>query len=197
MPSEESIRETVDLKAWVESELEPGEQVTWIGQPVAGRYARVAWVMMAFGIAWLIFLYFLVGKIGSMGSGTKLSLPMVFEVLLNVIPLPLGLVMISSPYWVRRRAKRIVYALTDRRAIIFTPRFFSGVSVRSFMPSGLMDITRTEHGDRTGDVVFTRDVSSNGEGATTYTKVGFLSVPEVRQVERLVRALTGKDKSEL
>ena len=60
-----------------------------------------------------------------------------FGVLFPLFGLPfvmVGVGMLSSPFWLRRRAKRTCYALTDRRAILWEAGWFGSVEVRSYGP---------------------------------------------------------------
>src|SRR5262245_34488753 len=50
--------------------------------------------------------------------------------------------------------KQVVYALTDRRAILWEPEPFGGVAVRSYGPADLTELRRVEHPGDIGDLVF-------------------------------------------
>ena len=103
----------------------------------------------------------------------------------------IGLGMLSSPYWLRRKAKGTCYALTDRRAIIWEAGSFLSVQVLSYRPAELTKIRRIEYGDGTGDLVFEENIMigprNNGYPTTTRQRHGFMSIDHVRQVEELLR----------
>ena len=105
----------------------------------------------------------------------------------------IGLGMLSSPYWMLRRAKRMAYVLTDRRAIILSFGWRSSASVRSFEPSGLTDLQRRERADGSGDLIFTTDVSSRGRN--TSAAVGFVAIQNVKEVEDRVRRLAQESRN--
>ena len=44
-----------ELHSLVEMELQSGERITWIAQPVSGRLARSTWPVVLFGIPWTAF----------------------------------------------------------------------------------------------------------------------------------------------
>jgi hypothetical protein len=92
----------------------------------------------------------------------------------------------------RRTALRTVYALTDRRAIVWRARAVRReIEVRSFQSAELGEITRVERADGTGDLVFRELVSttydSDGDRRTTRTRLGFIGVDRVRELEDLLR----------
>ena len=107
----------------------------------------------------------------------------------------IGLAMLSAPIWAYRRAFKIVYVITDRRAIIFTWGWLG--KIQSFTPDQLKKTYRKEKDDGTGDVVLEKEVvfdpniMGNGKGAT-YNEVGFLRVRDARKVEQMVKDLCEK-----
>src|SRR5262249_8379046 len=103
----------------------------------------------------------------------------------------IGLGMLSSPFWLRRKAKRTCYALTDRRAIVWEAGSFGSVQVLSYRPAELTKIRRVEYPDGTGDLVFEEEITigtgNRGYSTTTRQRQGFMSIDHVRQVEELLR----------
>jgi hypothetical protein len=110
-----------------------------------------------------------------------------------------GLGMLTAPIWMRARARQVCYALTDRRAIVWEPRFFRGVEVRSYGPAQLGKIRRTEYPDGSGDLVFEEVITfgRNSEGYTTTNRQrhGFLCIANVRQIEELLRKALRPDEA--
>jgi len=77
-----------------------------------------------------------------------------------------------------------LYALTDRRAIIWVPEDRRGtVAVHSFRPGQVGRVHRIERPDGSGDVIFalSRDVGY------PFTPEGFKGIAGVRRVEEQVR----------
>ena len=98
----------------------------------------------------------------------------------------------TAPLWMPKRIGRIVYALTDRRAIIWEPGWFSGqYTVRNYTREGLGRMYRTDRADGSGDLVFeefyTQSSNSDGNVSTTRNQRGFLGIDRVREVEELLR----------
>lgn len=177
-----------DLAALVDGELQPGEQLVWTGQPLPSRFARRSLGLVLFGLPWTAFAVFWIAGAShfkvpdfSHGSGffPLFGLPFVL----------IGLGMLTSPLWLRRRARRTVYALTDRRALILGGGGWGSRAVRSFEPEKLRDLRRVQHRDGSGDVIFERTWSNHGRNADQTTDYGFLAVREVKDVEARVRQL--------
>lgn len=178
------------LRALVESELESGERVTWVEQPIPGRLMRAALPIVLFAVPWTAFSVFWIA--GASAATARSADAGVFRAF-PLFGLPfvlLGLGMLASPFWVRRSAKRTAYVLTDRRAIVLSGGWGGSVTVRSFAPAQLTDLRRTQRSDGSGDLVFKQDVSRGSRGDLRSTNVGFLAIADVKGAEERVRALT-------
>jgi hypothetical protein len=190
-----------ELDARVRSELDGGEQLLWVGQPRPSRFARAAIPAVLFGIPWTAFALLWTGMalsgLWGKGGAPQMAGPplaLVFSVCFPLWGVPfilIGLGMLSSPLWARRRAKRTCYALTDRRAILFEAGAFRSVEVRSYRPADLTKIFRREKADGSGDLVFeeltqVRSTSHGGRATSTQAR-GFMGIENVREIEELVR----------
>ncbi len=96
-----------------------------------------------------------------------------------------GLGMLTSPYWLGRKAVRTVYVVTSQRAIIFTGRVFGGVNIQTFMPDRLTSMTRNERADGSGDLIFEQFQQRAGSGTTTIRR-GFMAIEKVHEVEDII-----------
>ena len=184
----------LELDARVRSELRDGERLLWVGQPRPGRIARQGIPLLLFGIPWTGFaVFWMAAASGLLFGGGKGGPGGVFSLCFPLFGLPfvlLGFAMLSSPFWLWRKAKRTCYALTDHRAIIWQPGSWSGVETRSYGPDVLGKTLRIEYGDGSGDLVF-EEVTTVREGRrsqrSSTTKYGFLAIPNVRGIEELMR----------
>ena len=88
-----------------------------------------------------------------------------------------------------RGAKRTVYVVTDRRAVVIRGGWGGNVTVRSFEPEKLTDLRRDERADGSGDLVFGQDVRFSSRGGRSVVDYGFLAVPNAREAEEYVRGL--------
>jgi hypothetical protein len=182
------------LQSELERELAPGECVVWSGQPIPSRYSRGTWPIVLFGIPWTAFALFWTGGAfwGTRQIPSDDAMATGFRWLFPLFGLPfilVGVGMLSSPWWLRRKAGRVLYAVTDRRAILFEPAWRGARKVRSFEPAALQALERTEHSDGSGDLIFTRDAWRDSDGDRRTSQVGFTGVPRVREVEEVIRKL--------
>lgn len=185
--------------ALVRAELRSGERMTWAGQPLSGRFALKAIPPMLFGIPFTAFSVFWItmaaagtSQVRHHGGGGGLVHVSSFFPLFGLPFLVVGLGMLTSPYWMYRRARRVAYVLTDQRAIIFDAGFWNRTTVRSFDPERLHELQRNQNGNGSGDLIFDRQLSFNNQNGRQATDVGFIAIPDVKRVEDLVRALAAK-----
>jgi hypothetical protein len=170
------------LAARAAAELAPEEKLVWVGQPRPGLAVRPAFVLVPFGLVLVGFAVCWMGMIAAAGGVivAPCGLPFV----------AVGVALVASPVWLRCWARNTLYALTDRRAVIWQPGLFGTVAVRSYTAAGLGVITRFERADASGDLVFEEVTpfanTAKGPRSTT-TRIGFLGVDGVRAVEDLVR----------
>ena len=189
-----------DLAARVESELAEGERLVWVGQPLPGLYrlrsiplAFVGIFFVGFGLLWLT----LTGAMALVGAGAAGQADPAAGVgvggfmgcfaLAGLFPLAVGIGLVTSPLWMGSMARKTLYALTDRRAIIFEPQLFRTVQVRSYTAAGLGALARVERGDGSGDLVFEEYTTRGSNNTTATTRRGSLAVANVHQVEGLIR----------
>ena len=181
------------LKTLIDGELVDGEELIWTGQPRPGRFAIRSLPIVLFGIPWTAFAVF--WTCGA--AGFKLpdfSSPAAFFPLFGLPFVLIGIGMLTSPVWMMCKAKRTVYAITDRRAIILRSGW--STDVRSFDPEDLRDLRRKERRDGSGDIVIAHDVVMSGRHGPSRTAVGFLAIPNVREVERLLVEIARQDRPE-
>ncbi|MFH0965972.1 MAG: hypothetical protein V2A58_18385 [Planctomycetota bacterium] len=170
----------------VSGELAEGEHVLWLAQPDPKRYARKALPAVLFGIPWTAFAIFWMAG----ASGFKMpdfSKGFGFFPLFGVPFVLIGLGMLSSPLWAMRKAKRTVYVLTDRRAILLEGG--RSAKIRSFGPEQLESVERRERGDGSGDILFSGVVTFAANTQQATMPIGFLGVPNVRETERLLHEM--------
>lgn len=170
----------------IKAELAEGERLVWAGRPVrrlmgAGR-ARAALLLCGVlplaGGTGLIVWAIEAGKpdhrlaFGSMLAGVGLLLT----------PLLAWGIRVKRRVW-----QLTLYALTDRRAITWTPDPLGHLTVRSFYPTELGGLHRKERPDGAGNVILTETTLPGYQGMATVQTKGFLNIDRVREVEQLVR----------
>src|SRR6516162_286502 len=165
---------TPEQEARVQAELQRDESLVWVGQPRPDLAARGACFLVAMGVFFVVFSLFWIGMalfVGGMfarqGIGPGGILPMIFAVC-GLPFVAVGIFMLSSPAWLRARARRTIYALTDRRAIVWEAGWFGTTMTRSYTRAGLGRMSRQENADGSGDLIFeeyvTYGTDSHGYG---------------------------------
>jgi hypothetical protein len=176
-----------ELASLVDAELAKGERIDWIGRPIPSRLARSTLPIVLFGIPFTAFSLFWM----SAACGSVLRAPSrrgVFFVLWGIPFVLIGLCMLTSPFWMYRKALRTVYAITDRRALTIEGGLWGRVVVRSFEPASLAALSRTQHADGSGNLVFQREYRPGGRRGQ-FVDLGFLAIPDVKEVEDRLRKL--------
>ena len=177
-----------DLRRAIDAELDGGERIVWLRQPVPWLLWRGSLAVLIFGVPWTAFsVFWTLRAAGLISPGARTTgwwayifplwgLPFIF----------IGLAMLSAPYWAARAARRTVYVITDRRAIVWIPKGRGAKDVQSFEPKRLLSITRTERADGSGDLVFEQFRETNGSSTTTIRR-GFMGLANVRDAEEVLR----------
>jgi len=191
----QSLPEELDNR--MRSELRDGERLVWTGQPMPGRFMRSSIPIALFGIPFTAFAIFWIAGASGMFFGGGGGGPAGFDAFFTCFPLfgvpfiLIGLGMLSSPFWMYRRAQRTCYAMTNQRAIVWTAGWFCGMEVRSFKAPDLDRMARRDYGDGTGDLIFQEIVTtsrdSEGYLRSQRTERGFLAIENVREVEELIQ----------
>ena len=136
-----------------------------------------------FGSAFTAFALFCIGAAAGIPGG---GVP-VFA-LFGIPFVIVGLCMLLSPFWMLYKAGRTAYAITDCRALVIEHGPFGRVMVRSFEPGDLAILSRTQHADGSGNLVFRREYRLEGRRGR-FVDIGFLAVLDVREVEERIREL--------
>lgn len=171
----------------IQQELEAGEILLWAGAPNPKRHLWTNLPIVLFGIPWTAFSIFWVVMAFSMG-GHAPNEPTGFRIFFPLFGVPfilIGLGLLSTPYWAYRNALNTAYAVTSKRLIILV----NGKSrrVQSFLPADIGLLERSEKQDGSGDLIFSRKTSSDGDGGRTTQSIGFMGIPDARRVEQIVR----------
>jgi hypothetical protein len=158
--------------------LAPGEEIRWIGQPLPSRFVRHGWIVVMFACLWL----------GGAGLGfwsqlkdlpygvTDPDFPQVACIFLPAMIL--GTFLVTKPMRDVSRALRIVYLVTNVRALII----YTGRRPRMYQFDEGVSLMVKPETDGSGDILF-----SGSEHPVRVAR--FLGVPEVDKVATLLRTL--------
>jgi hypothetical protein len=178
--------EKIQAEQIATSQLDGGERLLWSGSPDPGTVAMGALPISLFGIPFGGFACFWVwGAWHQVSRSASAPGPWILFPLFGLPFVMVGLGLISMPFWVWLGAKRTVYAITERRAIIISG--FGARGVSSFTHSEICDLTRIEKADGSGTLWFATRPFTSSNGMQRNLRVGFQGIPDVRQVEQLIR----------
>lgn len=174
------------LQPRLRTELKSGESLVWAGQPNPDRYMKSAFKIWFFFIPWTAFsLFWIAGalefQLPKFDSGWGLF------PLFGVPFLLVGLCGLGSPFWLRHKARSMIYAITDQRAMIIEGE--KSITVKSYLAPDMTDIERTEHQDGSGDLILRHEPYRDSDGDRQTKRHGFYAIDNVRQVERLIEVL--------
>ena len=179
------------LRELVARELGEGERILWVGQPIPKLYARKVRVLFLFGVFLTVMslgglaftIMFLVLIVRSEeGLSAAFMVPFLLGSVVSVL---IAIVMLLAPWWMRRKAARTVYAITDSRAIIFEAG--ASATVRPIEGRRLESLATREHPDGSGDILFTGGLPDRPGQYAAWRGTGFTGIANVRETARLLR----------
>lgn len=178
-----------ELRRKIDNELQPGEFIRWVEQPIPRFFTAASIGSVLFGIPWTSFAIFWMWgasgfKLPDLREGLQ---PQHLFALFGVPFVLIGFGMLSSPLWVWRAARKTVYLVTDKRAISIQGGW--STTIRSYLPDQLKDVYRKERADGTGDVIIAIRRWKDSDGDQRSEEIGFLGVRNPREVENMLRQL--------
>jgi hypothetical protein len=176
------------LAGLVKAELDPTEYLIWAGRPVQPRAQRIPLVPALFvSIVAGLSGFSLAAMFGLAGQDwlDRWTLFLAF----GLAPAVLGGMIVAQQIslvvrrWLKgRRLARLVYAVTDHRAIVARLEAATGgLSAWSLRRGEVADTRRFENPDGSGDLYFL------GRGVDLWLPLRFQEVPQVGLVEALAR----------
>ena len=184
-----SLQLDIDLaaQALVSPHLYAREKLLWVGKPTPIRvlmYNRGNLVIVTMTIAFVFVWFTLTGFGFLLIADTQIRVLSLF-----LIPVAGLLIYVIYRYW---RATQIVYAISNRRALIIKPTI-DGTSVLAY--NVIPYIERRSRANGKGDLIFasqayTRVLANNFQREGSYTvgirKIGFFGIDNALQVEELM-----------
>jgi hypothetical protein len=186
-----------ELRRKIENELQPGEFIRWVEQPIPRFFTAASIGGVLFAIPWTSsVIFFMWGasrfKLPDLREGLQPQhlnalLGNLFAVFLAYLLFLLVFGMLASPVWVWQAARKTVYLVTDKRAISIQGGW--STTIRSRLPDQLKDLYRKERADGTGDVIISIRRWRDGDGDSRSEEIGFLGVRNPREVENILKQL--------
>lgn len=181
------------LQELIQRELEPGEQVEWIGLPRQTVFGPGNVGAILFAIPWTGFaLFWTAGAAGFQIPDFRETDN--FFPLVGVPFILIGLAMFTAPFWTYLKVRQTVYLITDRRAISFEG--IRAITIRSFPPEKLANVYRRERKDGSGDIVIPYRPWQPMMDDTQTPELGFMRIAEVHKVELLLKKLAEQASSQ-
>lgn len=178
-----------DLRRKIDNELETGELIRWIEQPVPQFFTGFSIGAVLFGVPWTSFAIFWTwGALGFKLPDLRGGLQPEYVFALFGIPFVLiGFGMLSSPLWEWQAARKTVYLITDKRAISMQGGW--STTIRSFSPDQLKGVYRKENANGTGDVIIMVRPWKDSDGDPRIDEIGFLGIRHPKEVEKILKQL--------
>lgn len=161
--------------------LQDRERIAWKGRPGGGRPLALRLFEFLFSIVWLGFAIF--WTVTASANGGLFGL---FGVPFIVI----GVWALSRPLRENLRARRVYYAITDRRILIVTAG--RRMRVNSITADAISDYERIDRGDGRGDIRLKKTVSRGHRGAIHFATEfddGLWGVEDVKGAADAITAL--------
>ena len=169
-------------------ELARGERVVWHGRPAPLSRVLASGHTFLFGIPFFAFSVFWTwgasGGFNEQRTGDAVAFSK-FALLWGGMFILVGASLLLSPVWAWWVARRTLYAVTDRRAILIEVPL-RRATIQSFVGERLTDVVRRESPSGRGDLIFEREASKGSKGRTVYRDVGFFGLEDARAVQLLL-----------
>ena len=180
------------------SHLDSGEKLLWAGRPAQGIVLTTPrdWSVSAFGVVWLGFAVYNIWPTKA-PDPLKSPVPFASFVATGLLSIGIGIYALIGRFFVDRLYRsRLIYGITDRRAIII-----SGLrrrSVQSIYLSSLSALTLEERRDASGTIYFGDQPpywhrSSFQQGLGTQ----FFRIADVKQVYTIVHEAMERQKKQV
>jgi|BioPla2DNA2_1021312.scaffolds.fasta_scaffold14930_3 hypothetical protein len=162
-------------KELINGELNSGEKVLWADKPSLRSEFLKSFYIYLFAIPWIaIFIFFR----GSFYERGRLSAMFLIPFILA------GIYMLFIPFIKRIELKKTVYLVTNQRLIIYI--YGWKTKVKSFQPSQIRNVERHQKADGFGNLIFAKEVFYDSDGDRRTSKIGFMGIKDVKQVEDLI-----------
>ncbi len=187
------------LRLAVKPQLEPHEELLWVGHPNPNRMAFTLSKTLSLGIciSLIVFSYVFYDEISyivfaftsptSSSKEIELSVILIGLLIGCVTGLFLGPINLTYSYI---RALKTTYALTNKRALIIISNLKH--SIQSYSSADIGIIERVELKNGSGDLIFSQKCYKDSEGDWQKENVKFIGVQKVKFVEDLFRQVFNK-----
>ena len=181
------------LAVALERALEPDEEVVWLGRPETMAFVSRSLGNFLPGIPILAFavvvLYLSTANARDARTGAPTPGNWFVLVWCTAVAL-IGVRCLLSPLFAWRLARRSLYVVSDRRAILIEALWSR--RIQSFAGERLLNATRNEDRYGRGDIILERLTVQNAKGRSSIVETGFIGLDDVKRVEQLMRATVAR-----
>jgi len=187
---------TPELDAAVRNELRSGEELWYAGMPSPKIAGRAALPIAIFGVFfggfalfWMGFASWIMWFAAPQGDPANAP-PLAMRIFFPLFGLPflaVGAGLVSSPWWMARKARRTACCVTSHRA--FQLVVGKSVKIQSWGPGEIGEVSKTLHADGSGSVTFAKSQMLNSRGRLRTVATGFHGIPDPRSCEEALLAL--------
>jgi hypothetical protein len=176
------------LRELVKDRLTDGETIRWIDMPIPHFFSlgsSIAFVIGIYLVAVSVVFLYVATAVGMRHPEPMPEHEHQMMIAFALIPyLLFALPFLSVPLWTYRKTKRTVYAITNLRAIT-VQGIFSTLTVASYYPTDLGNLSCKQRANGTGNLVFKID------GGCFFWSIrrGFWNIRNVGNVERMMQEL--------
>lgn len=168
-----------DKRAVVEAALRSEEHLRWLGQPNPVRFGNRMLPGVPMGLFWLGI------AVGPVITGASIEYPNdLLSVASWILYLAAGFALTLSPWLARAQTRQTLYAVTDRRALVFSPFGLSNLGRfglrEAYSLSKLKDRQVFSWHDGSGNITFPNEKDSESNCH------GFNCIDNVRAVDGLL-----------
>lgn len=167
-------------------ELDSDEKLVWSGKPDPKFFLISNIAPFLFGIPFFSFAMFwtiMAFSLTSKAEGTPQAVKILFP-LFGIPFILVGGAFLLSPLWGYKRGKNTWYGITDKRLIILTGN--RKIKVKSYYKNDISGYSKSVNQRGKGSIYFTRESYPAKGGRTSFRKIGFLGIENVKYVEGLI-----------
>ena len=198
----------------IKCELRQDEELLWHGMPNPSEMAKKGLPVTIFGALFTTVAFFMFTEaIMFFGFGGIQNLKVVFKYgfrffrfsmedmifpLVSFVFVIIGLLVMLTPLWIYKRAKRTFYGISNKRCLIIQSKKYK--DVHSYDIDKVKILNKLEKSDRSGSIIFAKELSESYDSdthrrRTTYRDIGFYGIPNVRDVENIINSIISEDTS--
>lgn len=174
-------------------ELQNREKIEWVGQPQPGPYAAHSIKILVFAIPWTIFALFWMAAAADFKM-PDFKEPADFFPLFGIPFILIGLVLMTRPITDYFKAHKIVYVITNHRAM--TLEFGKKKKVKSVDVSNIESIRCVEKQDGSGDLYFSKKPTNPLHDSHEVQRGMFKAIQQVKMAESYLQSQSQQSRTE-